>query len=552
MKKITLLFMSFLMTGFMWAQCVKDNNFANLALANTGVFEVIAGNQWSTEHSEVTGFIDGDVYTIVIQLNSDGTQKFVTVSDLADDAAIIGFGQSPFTFTATAVSDLKLSWSDDAGPACGGTMSSHTTAVANDTAALDACPGTVDFAAEAITDTSADLTWLEPGAVSVSYNVEVYVTGESAANGDTAVFADPAVVGASVSVSGLLELTGYDAFITTTCSGATTTSDLAGPIAFTTTASCSDASNVATANATETTLDVTWTAGTGNDSALVEVYVAGESAANGDTAAYSNAAATGGLDAATGLSPDTAYDVFVTGQCGATATAIQGPVSAVTSAAPAVCSGTFLDSGGTVTGYSANESTATTILPDIAGEAVTITFTYVDIETTTGTGSQDGCWDYLTIYNGPDNTFPVLAATLCGEESGDMDVSGTATSVLSIGDAYTSTDPSGALTIEFNSDGSVQETGWIADVTCATLSTNSFDNEAAFTYSPNPVKNKLTLNAQKDIQNIVVLNMLGQEVFRTAPNTVDSTINMNELSQGAYFVKVTIDNITETIRVIKQ
>ncbi|MGK0428461.1 MAG: subtilisin-like proprotein convertase family protein [Psychroserpens sp.] len=86
----------------------------------------------------------------------------------------------------------------------------------------------------------------------------------------------------------------------------------------------------------------------------------------------------------------------------------------------------------------------------------------------------------------------------------------------------------------------------------ATLSVNSLETENAFTYFPNPVKNELTLNAQKDIQNVAVYNMLGQEVIRTAPNTVNSTVNMNELSQGAYFVKVTIGNVTETIRVIKQ
>jgi hypothetical protein len=89
-------------------------------------------------------------------------------------------------------------------------------------------------------------------------------------------------------------------------------------------------------------------------------------------------------------------------------------------------------------------------------------------------------------------------------------------------------------------------------VSAATLSTETFENENAFTYFPNPVKNELTLNSQKDIQNVSVYNMLGQEVVRTAPNSVNSTIDMNGLSQGAYFVKVTIGNVTETIRVIKQ
>jgi hypothetical protein len=86
----------------------------------------------------------------------------------------------------------------------------------------------------------------------------------------------------------------------------------------------------------------------------------------------------------------------------------------------------------------------------------------------------------------------------------------------------------------------------------ATLSTESFENENAFTYFPNPVRNELTLNAQKDIENVAIYNMLGQEVLRTQPNTINSVIDMNGFSQGAYFVQVTIGNVTETIRVIKQ
>ncbi|WP_298903933.1 T9SS type A sorting domain-containing protein [uncultured Psychroserpens sp.] len=86
----------------------------------------------------------------------------------------------------------------------------------------------------------------------------------------------------------------------------------------------------------------------------------------------------------------------------------------------------------------------------------------------------------------------------------------------------------------------------------ATLSVDGVENPNAFTYYPNPVKNELTLSAQKDIQNVAVYNMLGQEVLRTSPNAVESTVDMNGLSQGAYFVQVTIGDVTKTVRVIKQ
>ncbi|MEZ4802872.1 MAG: T9SS type A sorting domain-containing protein [Gelidibacter sp.] len=86
----------------------------------------------------------------------------------------------------------------------------------------------------------------------------------------------------------------------------------------------------------------------------------------------------------------------------------------------------------------------------------------------------------------------------------------------------------------------------------STLSVGEFENANAFTYFPNPVRNELTLKAQSNIQNVAIYNMLGQEVLRVAPNTLESGIDMNGLQSGAYFVKVTINNNSETIRVIKQ
>jgi hypothetical protein len=86
----------------------------------------------------------------------------------------------------------------------------------------------------------------------------------------------------------------------------------------------------------------------------------------------------------------------------------------------------------------------------------------------------------------------------------------------------------------------------------ATLSNLSFENAAAFTYYPNPVQNTLTLNAQNSIENVAMYNMLGQEVLRATPNTVNSELDMSSLQDGTYFVKVTIAGVTKTIRVIKQ
>ncbi|WP_084205928.1 T9SS type A sorting domain-containing protein [Psychroserpens mesophilus] len=89
-------------------------------------------------------------------------------------------------------------------------------------------------------------------------------------------------------------------------------------------------------------------------------------------------------------------------------------------------------------------------------------------------------------------------------------------------------------------------------LTDASLSLSSFENVNAFSYFPNPVKNVLSLKAENTIQDISVYNMLGQEVLRANPNALEATLDMNILNSGAYFVQVTINDIAQTVRVVKQ
>ena len=86
----------------------------------------------------------------------------------------------------------------------------------------------------------------------------------------------------------------------------------------------------------------------------------------------------------------------------------------------------------------------------------------------------------------------------------------------------------------------------------SSLSVNQFDNSSAFTYYPNPVNNALTLNAQNNIEDVRMYNMLGQEVMNAQPQAVDSDIDMSSLETGTYFVQVTIASMTKTVRVVKQ
>ncbi len=85
----------------------------------------------------------------------------------------------------------------------------------------------------------------------------------------------------------------------------------------------------------------------------------------------------------------------------------------------------------------------------------------------------------------------------------------------------------------------------------ASLSTNSFNN-ANFTYYPNPVKDVLNLSYNKDITSVAVFNLIGQQVISTEFNATNGQLDMSKLSSGAYIVKVTSENATKSIKVIKE
>jgi len=272
-----------------------------------------------------------------------------------------------------------------------------------------------------------------------------------------------------------------------------------------------------------------------------------------DTPVYSENVAFGTNTAtATGLSQATLYDAYISADCDTNGISSDDSDSFITEAGAEVCDGNYVDSGGVTGDYANDENITTTITPAVAGEAVTVTFTYVDIETATGVGAQDGCWDFLTIYNGPDTASPVLAQTLCGEESGDGGVPSVPESLLSVGMSFTSTDAaSGALTFVFTSDTSVPLTGWLANITCATLSVDEFAL-AQFNYYPNPTTGLLNINAKQNIDTIKVFNTLGQVVMDLSPNAMDTTLDFTNLSQGTYFLRSSINGNIATHKIIKK
>lgn len=106
------------------------------------------------------------------------------------------------------------------------------------------------------------------------------------------------------------------------------------------------------------------------------------------------------------------------------------------------CSGHIYDNGGPSGAYVANSNGYSVIYPSTAGNLVQLTGSYYS----------EASYDYIYIYNGVGT-------------GGSLLYSGSASSSTSIG-TITSTDPTGALTIRFTSNGTVQNSGFDFTIAC--------------------------------------------------------------------------------------
>ncbi len=88
-------------------------------------------------------------------------------------------------------------------------------------------------------------------------------------------------------------------------------------------------------------------------------------------------------------------------------------------------------------------------------------------------------------------------------------------------------------------------------VTAPSVATNTFDN-AKFSSYPNPVKYIFTVSYNKNITNVSVINLLGQELINKSNNDVQAKIDMSALATGNYLVKLTSDNEVKTIKIVKE
>ncbi|MGL2965244.1 M12 family metallo-peptidase [Flavobacterium sp. XGLA_31] len=228
-----------------------------------------------------------------------------------------------------------------------------------------------------------------------------------------------------------------------------------------------------------------------------------------------------------GLNPNTYYMVRVRPVCS------EGVVAAnkekiFATANTNLCSYVFTDTGGTSNNYTDMENWTRTMMPTGPGLKIKATFTSFNLETD---------WDYLYIYNGPDESYT------------DM-TSGGLTGTTPPG-SFTSTASSGALTFKFVSDQAENRSGWVANITCTgTLGVENNDF-LDYSYYPNPTNGKVNITSKDAISEVTVYNVQGQLLYSQKMNALNTTVDIASFAQGTYFFKLKINNQEANFKVLK-
>jgi hypothetical protein len=91
----------------------------------------------------------------------------------------------------------------------------------------------------------------------------------------------------------------------------------------------------------------------------------------------------------------------------------------------------------------------------------------------------------------------------------------------------------------------------LAVTVTVTLDRGTFD-VANFSYYPNPTSDVVNISYADEITQVRVFNMLGQEVITKQVNATTAQIDLSQFASGTYFVEVTADEVSKTVKVIKK
>ncbi|MGG7469579.1 M12 family metallo-peptidase [Chryseobacterium arthrosphaerae] len=229
------------------------------------------------------------------------------------------------------------------------------------------------------------------------------------------------------------------------------------------------------------------------------------------------------------LQPGTYYKIEAVGPC-ANETYYQKSGLFLTDAA--WCEGDqFLDTGGASGNYGNNQEIVKTFYP-ASGSSMTLTFTEFGTE-------QD--YDFMYVYNGPSTASPLFP-------------NGNKLSGTTIPGPFTSTDPSGAITVKFVSDPEVNGIGWKAGFSCAVLGVEDVNvkNNTVGIY-PNPAGNTLTISSKEALKAYRIYDESGRMVISDISLKGNKQeISLSAIQTGNYVITIETEKQTVNKKLIKQ
>ena len=84
-----------------------------------------------------------------------------------------------------------------------------------------------------------------------------------------------------------------------------------------------------------------------------------------------------------------------------------------------------------------------------------------------------------------------------------------------------------------------------------TLGNDEFDN-LHFIYYPNPTSAVVTILYSENITQITLINMLGQIIMRDKTNATEVQVDLSQLPEATYFIRVQVNDREKIIKVVKR
>ncbi|MGJ8684146.1 MAG: fibronectin type III domain-containing protein [Nonlabens sp.] len=359
---------------------------------------------------------------------------------------------------------------------------------------------------------------------------------------------------------------------------------------------CLPPTNLAAANITATSVDISWVAGGSETVWEYAVLPSGSGAPSGAGTSTMNTA-----ESVSGLASSSSFELYVRADCGmGNFSSWVGPLNFSTDCAPILA-----PYGGAVAGapgndfaaypgvcWSEGDDTLVAAGPNGAdGAWVTDNFGN-DVASANGQSAKINIWNTAAIndwlvtpeFDLGTTTFEAIfdiahtgfansnATAFAGDQQVQLlitDDAGVTWTALQTWDSTTTISNTGQnVVVDLSAySGIVQLAFWGTNGTTGatpdteffvdnftidtTASINSIES-LGFSFYPNPVKDVLNINGVQNIETATVLNMLGQQVLTVNPTVANAQIDMSTLRTGVYLVQVTTDGRTSTIRVIKE